>query len=184
MTKTYKGVIRHFEAAPKEVQNYFPDFVQLVEKYDWEVPVSYVFSRVEQAKRMSVYCGIVKLHWCESTLTWKLVSEDYMDRDRFRKLFQIVYGRKIPADLLAKLEKGEAVRDKIAHGMEWTPIEAREGLTSVIDFATGFNDFLYKYAGFRPFGDLRGYKGRKEPLPKATTRWVLRGMGIPKKRES
>ena len=63
--------------------------------------------------------------------------------------------------------------------MSWTPKEAREGLTSVLDFATEFNDFVSSLAGFRPFGKLRGYKGRKKPLPKATTRWILRGMGIP-----
>ncbi len=183
MAKTYKSVIHHFQAAPERVQNYFPDFVQLVDQYDWEVSVSYVFSRIEQAKRMTIYCGIVKLHWCESTLTWKLVSEDHMARSRFRELFKIVFGRKIPDDLITKLEKGEAVRDKIAHGMKWTPKEAREGLTSVIDFATEFNDCVFHHAGFRPFGDLRGYKGRREPLTKATTRWILRGMGIPQRAE-
>ena len=62
MAKTYKSVIHHFQAAPERVQNYFPDFVQLVDQYDWEVSVSYVFSRIEQAKRMKIYCGIVKLH--------------------------------------------------------------------------------------------------------------------------
>ena len=184
MAKTYKGVIQHYQAAPEGVRNYFPDFVELVERYNWEVPISYVFSRIEQARRITIYCGIVKLHWCESTLTWKLVSEDHMARGRFRELFKIVFGRKIPDDLMTKLEKGEDVRDKIAHGMKWTPKEAREGLTSVLDFATEFNDFVYQLAGFRPFGDLRGYKGRKEPLTKTTTRWILRGMGIPQKNKS
>ncbi len=184
MAKTYIGVIRHFQAAPEGVQNYFPDFVQLVEQYDWEVPVSYVFSRIEQAKRMTIYCGIVKLHWCESTLTWKLVSEDHMARGRFRELFRTVFGQKIPDEILAKLEKGEKVRDKIAHGVKWTPKEARECLTSVVDFATEFNECVFRRAGFRPFGDLRGYKGRKEPLSKDTTRWILRGMGIPQRNEN
>ena len=38
-------------------------------------------------------------------------------------------------------------------------------------------------AEFRPFGDLRGFKGRGQPLERTTTRWVLKGMGmgIPKK---
>ena len=184
MPKTYKAVINHYKEIPKSVQEYFSDFVELVENYDWEISVSYVFSRIEQAKRMTIYCGIVKMHWCESTLTWKMVSEDHMARSRFRDLFRTVFGKKIPDELAAKLEKGENVRDKIAHGMNWTAKEAREGLTSVLDFATEFNEFVSSIGGFRPFGNLRGYKGRKEPLPKATTRWILRGMGIPQKIKS
>jgi hypothetical protein len=107
-----------------------------------------------------------------------------MARGRFRELFKIVFGRKIPDNLVAKLEKGESVRDKIAHGMSWTQKEAREGLTSVLDFATEFNDYVHQRAGFRPFGKLRGYKGRKQPLTKTTTRWILRGMGIPQKNKN
>lgn len=181
MPKTYKAVINHYKATPKSVRDYFSDFVELVENYNWEVSVSYVFSRIEQAKRMTIYCGIVKMHWCESSLTWKMVSKDHMARSRFRDLFKTVFGKKIPDELAAKLEKGENVRDKIAHGMNWTAKEAREGLTSVLDFATEFNEFVSSIGGFRPFGNLRGYKGRKVPLPKATTRWILRGMGIPQK---
>jgi len=181
MPKTYRAVINTYRATPESVQKYFSNFVDLVENYNWEISVSYVFLRVEQAKRMTIYCGIVKMHWCESKLTWKMVSEDHMTRGRFRDLFKTVFGEKIPDELAAKLERGEMVRDKIAHGMNWTAKDAREGLTSVFDFATEFNEFVSSIAGFRPFGNLRGYKGRKEPLPIATTRWILRGMGIPKK---
>ena len=184
MPKTYKAVINHYNTTPKSVREYFSDFVELVENYDWEISVSYVFSRIEQAKRMTIYCGIVKMHWCESKLTWKLVSEDHMARGRFKDLFKIVFGKKMPDELAAKLEKGENVRDKIAHGMNWTEKEAREGLTAVLDFATEFNEFVSSLGGFRPFGNLRRYKGRKEPLPISTTKWVLRGMGIPQKIKS
>lgn len=184
MPKTYRSVINHYKAAPKSIQEYFPDFVNLVENYDWEISVSYVFSRIEQAKRMTIYCGIVKIHWCESKLTWKLVSEDHMARSRFKNLFKIVFGKMIPNELVGKLEKGEKVRDKIAHGMNWTPKEAREGLTSVLDFAEEFNEFVSSLGGFRPFGNLRGYKGRKMPLQKSTTKWILLGMGIPQKLNS
>ena len=64
MTKTYKGVIRRFNEAPQPVKDYFPNFVDLVENHDWEVSISYVFSRLELAKRNTIYCGIVKLHRC------------------------------------------------------------------------------------------------------------------------
>ena len=184
MASTYIGVIKHFEDAPERIQSYFPDFVDLVKGYDWEVAVSYVFSRIEIAKRMTIYCGITKLHWAESSLTWKLVSEDHLSRLRFYELFKDVFGKKIPDPIRDKLETAEKLRDKIAHGMSWTQAEARTAMIKIIEFATEFNAFVHSEAGFQPFGDLRGYKGRKEPLTKATTRWILRGMGIPKKGES
>ena len=181
MAKTYKGVLSHFTKASKDVRDYFPDFPDLVEKYTWEVSVSYLFSRIEQAKHMTIYCGIVKKHWCNSEITRQLVNEEHMSRGRFKELFKTVFGKNIPKLILEKLEAGESMRDKIAHGKSWTQKEVREGLVSAIDFATKFNDFVQTEAGFRPFGDLRGFKGRAESLPKPTTRWVLQGMGIPKK---
>jgi len=181
MAKSYQGVIRQYVEAPQQIRDYFPSFVELVKEHNWEIPISYVFSRVELAKRNTIYCGIVKLHWCDAELTRKLVNEDHMSRSRFLDLFRVVFGHRVPNNVVAKLEGGEQVRDKVAHGMKWHPAEARQGLVNVIDFAKDFNDFVDGKAGFRPFGDLRGFKGRREPLTKATTRWVLKGMGIPRK---
>ena len=182
MAKSYKSVIIHYNTAPQHVRDFFPAFEELVEGYsnNWEVPISYVFSRLEQAKRRTIYCGIVKLHWCESSLTWKLVNKDHLSRQRFLDLFKVVFGKHIPKDLTDTLRQGESVRDRIAHGMEWQASEAREALVSVIDFATEFDQFVADHAEFHPFGHLRGFKGRKQPLTQATTRWVLKGMGIPK----
>lgn len=184
MIKSYPALIKHFESAPDIVQKYFPDFIELVENYEWDVSVSYIFSRVELAKHKTIYCGIVKLHWCESTLTRKMVYEEHMSRSRFKELFITVFGKPIPKDIIDKLEKGESVRDKIAHGKRWQEKEVREGLTNIIDFASEFNEFVFCLAGFKPFGNLTGFKGRAEPLEKSTTRWVLKGMDIPKKEKS
>jgi hypothetical protein len=180
----YKQVLNHFRATPKQVQDYFPSFPELVENYSWDVSISYVFSRVEAAKHSTIYCGIMKLHWTNSALTRELVDKDHMSRGRFRELFKTVFGKPIEKALLDKLSGAEAVRDKIAHGKNWTAAEARTALTDVFDFATGFNDFVQATTGFKPFGDLRGFKGRKESLSKETTRWVLRGMGIPGKTDA
>ena len=186
MVKSYKGVIDHYQKAPQQIQGYFSNFADLVSvrHYRWEIPISYVFSRVELAKRNTIYCGIVKLHWCDAELTRRLVNEDHMSRSRFLDLFAVVFRCQVPKDIVAKLKNSELVRDKVAHGMKWEESEAREGLVNVIDFAKDFNDFVDGKAGFRPFGDLTGFKGRGEPLTKATTRWVLKGIGIPKKEQS
>lgn len=177
----YKQVLAHFKAKPREIQNYFPAFSDLVEGYSWDVSVSYVFARIEAVKHAAIYCGIVKLHWTDSTLTRELVDKDHMSRGRFRELFKIVYGKTIDDALLKKLGEAEAIRDKIAHGKKWTDEQARTALKDIFDFAESFNALTYNLAGFKPLGDLRGFKGRKESLPKETTRWVLKGMGIPGK---
>lgn len=177
----YKQLLAHFKGKPQEIQDYFPAFPDLVEGYSWDVAVSYVFSRVEAVKHATIYCGIVKLHWTDSTLTRELVDKDHMSRGRFRELFKIVYGKPIDDALLKKLGEAEAIRDKIAHGKKWTDEQARTALKDIFDFAEGFNIFILSIANLKPFGDLRGFKGRKESLPKETTRWVLRGMGIPSK---
>ncbi|WP_222486785.1 hypothetical protein [Halomonas sp. DP8Y7-1] len=132
---------------------------------------------------MTIYCGITKLHRSESSLTWRLVSEDYLSRARFYELFERIFGKKVPDAIRAKLESAEDVRDKITLGMSWSAADARVALTNVVDFADEFNAFVSREAGFKPFGDLRGYKGPAEPLTKATTRWILLGMGIPKRVE-
>ena len=141
--------------------------------------ISYVFTRVERAKRRTLYCGIAKLHWCEASVTNALVDREHLTRSRFIELFKTIFARPIPVDLVKKLKDAEAVRDRAAHGSrDWTEAQARKCLIDVIDFAVGFNEFVKEEAGFRPFGDLRGFKGRASPLPKATTMWVLKGMGV------
>lgn len=177
----YKQVLAYFQGKSQEIQDYFPAFPKLVSDYSWDVSVSYVFSRVETMKHAVIYCGIVKLHWADSELTRELVDKDHMSRGRFRDLFKTVFGESIDGVLLKKLGEAESIRDKIVHGKKWTDDQARTALRDIFEFAEGFNVFVDKVGGFKPFGNLRGFKGRKESLPKETTRWVLKGMGIPAK---
>jgi hypothetical protein len=179
----YKQVLKHFDSLSDDVRRYFPTLPELVKNYSWDVSVAYVFSRIERAKHETIYCGIVKLHWTESTLTRTLVDKDHMSRSRFRDLFKTVYGVQIGKDLLEQLKRAESVRDKVIHGKKWDGAEARAAIRDALEFCHGFNEFVDGLAGIRPFGDLRGFKGRKESLSQATTRWVLRGMGIPGRRE-
>jgi hypothetical protein len=179
----YIQVLSHFRKLPEDIRAYFPTFEELVQKYSWDVSIAYVFSRIERLKHETVYCGIVKLHRTDAILTRDLVDKDHMSRSRFRELFKVVFGVAIDKPLLEKLAEAEAVRDKVIHGKKWNDAQARSSLIAILDFSAGFNEFVYQTAKFKPFGDLRGFKGRKEPLSTETTRWVLRGMGIPGRRE-
>ncbi len=182
MAKNYKEIINKFQNASKRIQEYFPDFITLVNSYKWEVSVSYIFSRIEYVKHLTIYCGIVKLHKCEAKLTWKMVNNEYMSRTRFKELFEIVFDKKIQETIMNKLEKGERIRDKIMHGKDLNDAEIRDGLVNTIDFIIEFNDYIFELARFRPFGSQRGFNaGAINKLDKSTTSWVLKGMGIPKK---
>ncbi|MBC7102499.1 MAG: hypothetical protein H5U13_04625 [Parvibaculum sp.] len=175
----YKRVLNNCKSKSHEVQMYFPHFERLVIEFSWDVSISYVFAILERAKHMTVYCGIIKLHNTEKTLTRTLVDKDHMSRGRFRELFKIVFGKEIEKCLLQKLSEAEKIRDKIVHGKDWTAEEARRALVDVFEFAEGFNNFVNELAGFKPIGgELRGLKGAKASLSKETSRWVLRGMGI------
>lgn len=176
---SYRGVINHFNASPDDVKWYFDCFESLVADYPWQVSIAYVFSQVERAKRMTLYCAILKLHWCEASLTRTLIDREHLSRARFIELFETIFGSPIPKSLTKQLREAEAIRDRASHGSsDWTEADARQCLTDVIDFAVGFNEFVEEQAGFRPFGKLQGFRGRGTALPKATTRWVLKGMGI------
>lgn len=106
-----------------------------------------------------------------------------MSRGRFRSLFKTVFGEHIPDAILAKLSAAEAVRDRFTHGKMFEPTQAqsRQAMIEIFEFAEEFSVYVHGLAGFRPFGDLRGFKGRAEPLSKETTKWVLLGVGIPAK---
>lgn len=176
--KNYAQVIAHLASKPNEVQEYFEHFGTIASKTTLEAAVPYVFSRVELAKHNTIYCGIVKLHWADAELARKCVDSSHMSREQFENLFEIVFAKKIDRSLLGKLKQAEAIRDKIVHGKPRTEAECREALANIFDFAEEFNGFVYNFAKFKPFGSLRGFKGRAKPLSKSTTRWILKGMGF------
>ena len=177
--RSYKDVIKHFNESSEDVQWYFQDLENLVAEYAWQVSIGYVFSQIERAKRMTLYCGIVKLHRCDASLTQTLIDREHLSRTRFIDLFGTVFGEPIPMDLIGRLKEAETIRDRAAHGSkDWREADARQCLVDAIGFAEGFNKFVYEQAGFRPFGKLQGFKGRRVALPKATTNWILKGMGI------
>jgi hypothetical protein len=139
-----------------------------------------VFARIEAVKHDTLYKGLVKRHRTDSELTRQLLDKDHMSRARFRELFGVVFGTGIPAETLKHLETAEKIRDRAAHGKLLTDAKSRECLVEAFAFMRDFSSFVFQSAGFRPFGEGRGFKGRGQSLSKETSKWVLKGMGIPK----
>ncbi len=175
---SWKGVLNRYSAAPVEIQEYFEHFPKLAKGFPWDVCLSYLFSRIEMAQHSTIYCGIVKLHWGESSLTWEAIQKQHMTRPDFQKFFVTVFGKEIDSKIRHKLKDAEEIRDKALHGKSVSDAEYRKAVVCLIEYAEEFNDFVNHSGGFKPFGNLRGFKGRGESLEKATTRWMLKGMGF------
>lgn len=175
----YKQVIARFDRLPDDIRSWIEIVPELVESYIWEVAIAFVFTRIEAIHHETLYRGLVKRHRTHASLTRDLLDRDHMTRRRFRELFKTVFDVPIPHALDEHLSDAEAIRNRVVHGKSLTGAQARGCLMSAFEFLEGLNDFVYVTAGFRPCADGRGFKGRVESLNKETSRWVLRGMGIP-----
>lgn len=175
----YKAIIRHFDASPEEIKNFFKHTPKLVTDFDYQVAIGYVFLRTELGLNRSIYCGVVKLHRGEAELCRRIVNVQHMTREGFLALFKNVYGKELPMGVRSKIKDAEKIRDRVLHGKEVKDSDMRKAICDVLDYANAMNKFLEKEAGFQPFGgDLRGFKGRGEPLDAKTTKWILKGMGF------
>ncbi len=177
--KTWKGVVKRFKALPGAIQHYFEHFPKLAADFPWEVSLAYAFSRLELAHNMAIYCGAVKLHRADGTLARVAVQNYHMTRDGFADLFQTIHAKPIPPTIQKLLRDASDIRDRTLHGKQTTPEEHRRALTDLFEYSEQFNTFVQATSGFKPFNDLRGFKGRATPLDKSTTRWLLKGMGFP-----
>ena len=177
--KSKPGLLKRFSSAPQEVRDHFTHLPKLVDGFPFDVVLSYVFAQVELAQNMTLYCGIVKLHKADGVLARSAIDAHHMTRKEFRDKFTVVFGSPIPDAIWTTIGKAETVRDRVMHGKNANDSDKRNAVGNVIDYAKSLNDHVHRIAGFRPFGDLRGFKGAAKSLDKSTTRWVLKGMGFP-----
>lgn len=175
---SYKSVLKHYLAAPEDVKRYLGYLPFLIEHCDWDVCIAYQFIRVETAQNRILYCGVVKLHRAHGEVAGSVLYTKHITRGSFLELFKTIFGNPLPSAIAEKLKHAEKVRDRIVHGKGFSEPDARQAIVDVIAYATEMNSYLEAVAGFRPFGDLRGFKGRGEPLDKKTTHWLLKGIGL------
>ena len=178
MLGSRRGIVNRLNDSPKHVREYFPYLQGLLEDYPLDVSISYLFGMVELAQNKSLYCAMVKLHHVDKELAKKAVDLQPIYRDDFRQFYEAIFGKKPKVMTFKKLGEAEAIRDRIVHGKQASERDKRKAIVDIIEFAELFNDDVNEIAGFQPFGDLRGFKGRGQPLSKPTSRWILKGMGF------
>lgn len=172
------GVKTNYDSRSKSVRDYFAYLPALIADFPLDICISYSFSQIELAHNMTLYCGVVKKHKAHRSLARSAIDAHHMTRSEFQGRFEVVFSSSIPDVVLEPLTQAESIRDKIMHGKDTLEREKREALYNVLNYAELFNDELSSLAGFRPFGSLKGFKGRGKSLDRSTTRWVLKGMGF------
>jgi hypothetical protein len=175
---SYKAVLKRYASVPTDVQKYFSQLPPLIQDCDWDVCIAYQFIHVETAQNRTLYGGVVKLHRADASVADSMLYSLHVTRASFLELVANIFGKPLPDAVANKLKFAERVRDKTVHGKGITQAEARQALVDVLDYATEMNKFIEGIGGFRPFGDMRGFKGAAQPLEKPTTRWLLKGLGF------
>lgn len=137
-----------------------------------------MFSRVELAQNMALYCAAVKLHRTDSALTRDAIDAHYMTRKNFKEVYKTIVGKSLTDAALTPLKEAERVRDRVIHGKSVPEADYRKAIVGVVDFAVAFNVLVQTHAGFKPFSNLRGFKGAGKSLDKSTTNWILLGIGL------
>ncbi len=175
---TWKGLVNNYNSCPEEIRYYFEHFPKLAKEFPLDVSISYMFGLVELAQNMTLYCGVTKLHRVDSTLTWTAITNQHITRQTFQGFYETIFTKKIKASTYSKIQEAKEIRDKTLHGKPASEAEKRKAIIDILEYAKGFNTDVNSIAGFKPFGSLRGFKGRAIALDKSASRWMLRGMGF------
>lgn len=178
---SYKSLLRHFEGMPEHIRWHFPHFDSLVTNdLPFEIPIAYLFLKIELACNRSLYGGLVRMHNLDTTFARRIMNLQHLTREGYRQLFENVYGRQ-PAGQ-PYIERAEKIRDKVIHGKKVEPAELREAIGDALDFCLVLHEQIFEIARFTPFGDMRGFAAKRELLDASTSKWVMKGMGFAVKR--
>ena len=176
--RTRRGVQKTYDGCATCVREHFEHLPGLLKDYPLDVALAYVFAQVELAHNTALYTGVVKLHRAHHDLARRAIDAHHLTREGFLGMFKVVFGESLPDRVRKHLESAEDIRDRVMHGKATFDTQKRQAIADVLAYAEGLNAHMSSTAGIRPFGDLRGFKGRLKSHDKATTRWILKGMGF------
>lgn len=174
-------ILSDFNKSDEGVQYWFDAMPTIVKKLDLPaVALGYAFQQIEAGHRRTLYAGIMRKYRTDPDLTWDFVDRHDITRKNFLDLYEAIFGKKIPINIISLIQEAECVRDKITHGKDWKQNEGWRAVYSALSYATAFNKHLYEKEGFYGFGPLRGVtSNRAKPLlDKNISRLVLKGLGF------
>jgi len=177
--RSMRGLEVFYQGLPQEVQDYYKHLPALLDNFDYNVGLSYVFSLLEKGQHLALYCSIVKLHRTNKVLTRNALEEHHFIRRSYQEMYKRILGKSIPADAQDLFNKASKVRDKLMHGKDVSDHELRNAIAQVLSYSDKINEHIYSIAAFRPYTpSLQGVFGRLGTLDKKASRWMLIGMGF------
>ena len=179
MAGSRRSVVRAFTETERSAYFSPADRLVAAEEYPYDVSLAYMFIRLESCQRAALLFGAMKLHSVELGLTRKSIDQLDITRGNYPEYFETIYSRKIPRALRNRLQHAETVRDDLMHGRRPSEKDKRKAIVDILEYFDGFCDLIQEVAGFDVSGDMRGFKGRAVPHDRKTTRWILKGMGLP-----
>ena len=175
--KSYKGILTEYQSWPENIQKYFEYFPELI-KGDYEIAIAYLFFKIEQGQNRLLYGGAVKLFAADIEVARNIVNYHHLTRDGFKQIYKNIFNKSLPDRIIKQLKEAEKTRDKVVHGKQVKEDQLRQAITDCLIYAKLVNEEIKNIASFEPFGDMRGFKGRKESLSKDVTHFLLKGLGF------
>lgn len=181
--RSYKGLLSYYDTELDDgIRKYFSCLPVLLkqEEIPLEVVLAYLFLKIEQAQNRCLYGGIVKIHRAEVNFASRIINQQHLTRDGFQKLYKNIFGTSLSSEAIGAIKEAENVRDQVIHGKDVKIDKLRYAIVSCLKYAKLVNSEIssMQEAGFKPFGDMRGFKGRGESLDKRTTKWLMKGLGF------
>ena len=164
--KSYKGILIEYQSLPENIQKYFEYLPELI-KGDYEIAIAYLFFKIEQGQNRLLY-GVAR----------NIVNYHHLTRDGFKQIYKNIFNKPLPDSIIKQLKEAEKTRDKVVHGKQVKEDQLRQAITDCLIYAKLVNEEIKNIASFEPFGDMRGFKGRKESLSKDVTHFLLKGLGF------
>ena len=159
--KSYKGILIEYQSLPENIQKYFEYLPELI-KGDYEIAIAYLFFKIEQGQNRLLYGGAVKLFAADIEVARNIVNYHHLTRDGFKQIYKNIFNKPLPDSIIKQLKEAEI----------------RKAINDFLIYAKLVNEEIKNIASFEPFGDMRGFKGRKESLSKDVTHFLLKGLGF------
>jgi len=173
-----RTVLKRLADHDDEVLSYFePSYGLLSDNYHYKVVISYLFVRLENAHREALYYGALK-HGVDKDLARGAIDRIDLTRNGFRELFLVIYGYKISRAMIEKIKRAEKTRDDILHGRKVSNDRYPEAVLDVFGYFSDLNVLTYDKSQIWLAGDKRGMLGARVVHSRATSRWILKGMGL------
>lgn len=174
----YTSLLKIYEMSPDQIKLHFQYIPKLIKELPYEVALAYSFLKVEQAQNRALYGGVVKVHRGDAEFVRRIMNFQHLTRDGFKEIFANVFGSPLSKTTAAKLDMAVKIRDRVIHGKSVDDNDIREAIGDCLEYSALLNSDVSTVAGFNPFGDMRGFKGRADSLDKRTTKWLMRGLGF------